>query len=114
MSLAAAVHAVDFYLDEEQEKERHHILELLQLDDAESAEVLLGYAREALRELSILVSALLLMVDEGFNPRLSNLWRNVTADAQIPQGPDMAPLNVHAGDEIWISFKEANLDVSVV
>ena len=50
MSLAAAVHAVDFYLDEEQEKERHHILELLQLDDAESAEVLLGYAREALRE----------------------------------------------------------------
>ena len=57
MSLAAVVHAVDFYLDEEQEKERHHILELLQLDDAESAEVLLGYAREALRELPILVRA---------------------------------------------------------
>ena len=73
MSLAVAVHAVDFYLDEEQEKERHHILELLQLDDAESAEVLLGYAREALRELLILVYALLLMVDIGFNPGLSIL-----------------------------------------
>ena len=36
MSLAVAVHAVDFYLDEEQEKERHHILELLQLDDAKA------------------------------------------------------------------------------
>ena len=46
----AAVHAVDFYLEDDQEKERHHILELLQLDDAESGEVLLGYAREALRE----------------------------------------------------------------
>lgn len=49
------MHAVDFYLDEEHEKE--HILELLQLDDAESAEVLLGYAREALRELPIDSSA---------------------------------------------------------
>ena len=86
MSLAAAVHAVDYYLDEEQEKERHHILELWQLDDAESAEVLLGYARETLRELPILDYELLLMVDVGFNPRLSILWRNVTADAQIPQG----------------------------
>ncbi|KAF8727619.1 hypothetical protein AX14_007203 [Amanita brunnescens Koide BX004] len=88
----AAVHAVDFYLDEEHEKE--HILELLQLDDAESAEVLLGYAREALR----------------FNPRLSNLWRSVTAEAQIPQGQDMSPLNLHAGDRVWISVKNANLD----
>ncbi|KAK2459725.1 hypothetical protein APHAL10511_008259 [Amanita phalloides] len=90
----AAVHAVEFYLEGEQERERHHILELLQLDDAESGEVLLGYAREALR----------------FNPRISNVWREVTADAQIPQGQDMSPLNVHAGDRLWISFKNANLD----
>jgi len=54
----------------------------------------------------------LLTIDKGFNPRISNLWREVTADAQIPQGQDMAPLNVHAGDRLWISFKNANLDVS--
>ncbi|KAF8630934.1 hypothetical protein AX17_005291 [Amanita inopinata Kibby_2008] len=89
----AAIHAVDFYLDEEQEKERHHILELLQLDDAESAEVLLGYGREALR----------------FNPRICSLWREAATDIQIPQGQDLSPLNVHAGDRIWISFKNASL-----
>ncbi|PFH53338.1 hypothetical protein AMATHDRAFT_187988 [Amanita thiersii Skay4041] len=90
----AAVHAVDFFLDEEQEKERHHILELMQLDDAESGDLLLGYAREALR----------------FNPRICGSWREVAADAQIPQGQDLSPLNVRASDRIWISFKNANLD----
>ncbi|KAF8630607.1 hypothetical protein AX15_002834 [Amanita polypyramis BW_CC] len=90
----AAVHAVDIYLDDVQEKERHHILELMRLDDAESGEVLLGYAREALR----------------FYPRVNNLWREVMADGQIPQGQDLSPLNVRAGDRLWINFKNANLD----
>ncbi|KIL59186.1 hypothetical protein M378DRAFT_27110 [Amanita muscaria Koide BX008] len=93
----AVVHAVEFYLEEGQEKERHHMVELLQLDDAESGEVLLGYAREALR----------------FHPRICNIWRGVTTDTQIPQGQeDLSPLNVHAGDMLWISFKNAYVDAA--
>ena len=46
---AAAV-VVDFYLNEEERREqRAHILQLVRQDDAESAELLLGYVREALR-----------------------------------------------------------------
>ena len=52
MSVAQGIFNPSFVniVDGEQENERHHILELSQLDDAESAEVLLGYTWEALRE----------------------------------------------------------------
>jgi hypothetical protein len=41
--------AVDFYLDNEREKQRMEILRLVQHDDPASSELLLGYAREAMR-----------------------------------------------------------------
>ena len=47
---AAAVHVVDFYLDDVHEKERNHILQLVQKKDTSSDELLQGYVREAMRQ----------------------------------------------------------------
>jgi len=46
----AAVHVIDFYLQPEHEKERVHILQLVQSQDAGSTELLRGYVREGMRE----------------------------------------------------------------
>jgi len=90
----AAVHVVDFYFDEEREKERLHILRLVRSDDTESTELLRGYVREAMR----------------LNPQFTGLWREAAVDAQIPQGAGLPPMNVRAGDRIWASFKNAHLN----
>jgi linoleate 10R-lipoxygenase len=45
----AAVHVIDFYLEDAQEKERIHIIQLCNSNDAQSAELLLGYVCEAMR-----------------------------------------------------------------
>jgi hypothetical protein len=49
LSHPAAVHVVDFYLDDTHEKERLQILQLVQSDDSKSTDMLRGYVREAMR-----------------------------------------------------------------
>ncbi|KAJ7160327.1 heme peroxidase [Mycena filopes] len=90
----AAVHVVDFYLDDSHAKERAQILSLVQSDDSNSTETLRAYVREAMR----------------LNPQYTGLWRDVAADASIPQGKGLPPLNVKAGDRIWASFKNAHIN----
>jgi len=90
----AAVHVIDVYLDEKHEKERHHIRQLAASTDPSSTEVLRGYVREAMR----------------LNPQFTGLWRDAVVDASIPQGDDLPPLKVLAGDRIWASFKNAHLN----
>jgi hypothetical protein len=51
----ASVHVIDFYLDDAREKERKHIVQLCNSKDAQSAELLLGYVREAMRTLLLAV-----------------------------------------------------------
>jgi linoleate 10R-lipoxygenase len=45
----ASVHVIDFYLDDAREKERKHIVQLCSSQDAQSAELLVGYVREGMR-----------------------------------------------------------------
>jgi hypothetical protein len=45
----AAVHVIDFYLEDAQEKERKHIIQLCNSNDAQSAELLRGYVCEGMR-----------------------------------------------------------------
>jgi len=90
----AAVQVIDVYLDEKREAERNHIRQLVGSKDPNSTELLRGYVREAMR----------------LNPQSIGLWRDVAVDASIPQGDDLPPLNVQAGDRIWASFKNAHLD----
>jgi hypothetical protein len=47
----------------------------------------------------------------GLNPQFTGLWRDVAVDATIPQGKDLPPMNVKAGDRIWASFKNAHINV---
>ncbi|KAJ7058676.1 heme peroxidase [Mycena amicta] len=89
----AAIHVIDLYLDDEHAAERAHILQLVQRDDAESTELLYGYVREAMR----------------LNPQFTGLWRDVVADASIPQGAGQPAINVKAGDRIWASFRNAHI-----
>ena len=49
--------------------------------------------------------------DLGLNPQFTGLWRDVVADALIPQGDDLPPLKVQAGDRIRANFKNAHLNV---
>lgn len=53
LECTAAVHVVDFYLDDEREKERAHILELITKRTSSSDELLQGYVREATRKSSL-------------------------------------------------------------
>ena len=46
----AAVHVIDFYLDDERAKERVKIFELVKKTDPASVELLQGYVREGMRE----------------------------------------------------------------
>nr|GAT46932.1 heme peroxidase [Mycena chlorophos] len=90
----AAVHVVDFYLDDRHSAERAKIIALIREEDPKSTELLHGYIREAMR----------------LNPQFTGLWRNVTADASIPQGPEKPPIKVKAGARIWASFRNAHLN----
>ncbi|KAJ7340010.1 heme peroxidase, partial [Mycena albidolilacea] len=92
----AAVHVIDFYLDDARQHERAQILKLVHLNDEKSTDLLRGYVREAMR----------------LNPQYGGLWRDVVEDAVIPQGPGMPPVKVQAGDRIWASFKNAQLNPS--
>ncbi|KAJ7811064.1 hypothetical protein B0H14DRAFT_3755883 [Mycena olivaceomarginata] len=88
----AAVH-VDFYLDDARAHERRQIIKLLRSDDElDRDDVLNGYLR--------------LMI----NPECGGHWRDVTANTVIPQGVGRLAMVVSAGDHIWMSLKNANLN----
>ncbi|RDB16365.1 Psi-producing oxygenase A [Hypsizygus marmoreus] len=90
----AAVQVINFYLDDEQEQERRHIIQLTRNDDVQSTELLRGYVREAMR----------------LRPQFSGLWRQAASDTEIPQGPGLPPIQVKAGDRIWSNFRNAHMN----
>ncbi|KAJ7055860.1 heme peroxidase [Mycena amicta] len=88
----AAVHVIDFYLDDEREHERRQIDALVHEPAADDR--LLGYVREALR----------------LNPQCVGVWRQCVQDAAIPQGDGLLPIHVKAGDRVFGSLKNAYLN----
>ncbi|KAJ7208882.1 heme peroxidase [Mycena pura] len=90
----AAVHVIDFYFDETHTAERMKISQLVKTDDPRSMQLLCGYVREAMR----------------LNPQCPGLWRDVMVDASIPQGGGLPDVEVKAGDRIWASLRNADLN----
>ncbi|KAG7090385.1 hypothetical protein E1B28_009504 [Marasmius oreades] len=90
----AAVHVIDFYFDDERAAERAKVVALAKATDAASLETLRGYVREAMR----------------LNPQVTGLYRDVLADASIPQGNGLPNLNVKKGDRLFGSLKNAHLN----
>jgi len=90
----AAVHVIDFYMDESRNKERAELSKLARSKDATSDNLLRGYVREAMR----------------LNPQFPGLWRQATVDTTIDQGPGLPPVQVKAGQRVYGSFKNANLN----
>ncbi|KAF9029808.1 hypothetical protein BDZ89DRAFT_1112449 [Hymenopellis radicata] len=79
------------------EQECIQILKLVQSDDSKSTDLLRGYVRQCVRN------------NLSFNPQFTGLWRDVAADATIPQGTELPPMNVKTGDHIWASFINASV-----
>ncbi|KAJ7443813.1 heme peroxidase [Mycena latifolia] len=92
----AAVHVIDFYLDDARKEERLEILHLVQKDDSESTEMLRGYVREGMR----------------LNPQFTSILREAAVDAVIPQGNCLTDVQVKAGDRVMGSFKNAHLNAN--
>jgi linoleate 10R-lipoxygenase len=90
----AAVHVIDFYFDDERANERGKIIGLAKLNDNQSMDLLTGYVREAMR----------------LNPQTTGLYRDVLADASIPQGNGLPNISVTKGDRIFASLKNAHLN----
>lgn len=106
------MHVIDFYLDDARQHERAQILKLVHLNDEKSTDLLRGYVREAMRKYSPMYRTCGVFTGMlGLNPQYGGLWRDVVEDAVIPQGPGMPPVKVQAGDRIWASFKNAQLNV---
>ncbi|KAF8516240.1 heme peroxidase [Gautieria morchelliformis] len=80
----AAVHVVDFYLDDKRAKEKAQIVQLVQKQDPASDELLQGY--------------------------YTGLWRNAAVEAVVEQGSGLPPAQIKAGDRIWASFRNAHLN----
>ncbi|KAJ7785469.1 heme peroxidase [Mycena olivaceomarginata] len=100
----AAVHVIDFYLDDAHEQERIQIIKLVQGDASKSTDLLRAMSgRQCFRPYSCLDLI-------GLNPQFTGLWRDVAADAAIPKEKDYPPMNVKAGDRIWASFKNAHIN----
>ena len=99
----AAVHVIDFYLDDAQEKERNHIIQLVNGEDNDNGELLRGYVREAMRKIEryfvrcfhILIPLL------GLRPQFPGLWREALVDATVPLWlvGITYPRALHLGDE---------------
>ncbi|KIJ45873.1 hypothetical protein M422DRAFT_226935 [Sphaerobolus stellatus SS14] len=92
----ACTQVLDFYLDDARATERAALIEVCNKSDPESAELLRGYLREAMR----------------LNPQFGGLFRAAVADATVPQGSGLPDLNVKAGDLLFASFKTAHLNPS--
>lgn len=96
--LPACAQVLDFYLDDARATERAALVEVCKKNDAQSAELLRGYVREAMR----------------LNPQFGGLFRAAVADATVPQGGGFPDLSVKAGDLLFGSFKTAHLNVSSI
>ncbi|KAF9257706.1 heme peroxidase [Marasmius fiardii PR-910] len=92
----AAVQVIDFYFDDERAAERAQVISLSKATDATSTATLRGYVREAMR----------------LNPQVTGLYRDVAADASIPQGNGLPNLDVKAGDRLFGSLKNAHLNAT--
>ncbi|CAL1708758.1 unnamed protein product [Somion occarium] len=90
----ATAQVIDFYLDDERTKERNEIIQLVNKRDAQSAELLRGYVREAQR----------------LNPQFAGLLRVAVAPDSIPLGSGKPPVQVQPGDIIFNSFRNAHLN----
>ncbi|KAK7458169.1 hypothetical protein VKT23_010077 [Stygiomarasmius scandens] len=90
----AAVHVIDFYMDDERASERAKIIELAQKTDEASFELLRGYVREGMR----------------LNLQFSGLYRDAVADTKIPQGHGLPDIDIKAGDRVFGSFINAHLN----
>ncbi|KAJ7894889.1 heme peroxidase [Mycena olivaceomarginata] len=92
----AAVHVIDFYLDDARQHERAQILKLVHLNDEKSTDLLRGYVREAMRKYSPMYRTCGVFTGMlGLNPQYGGLWRDVVEGC---------------GDRIWASFKNAQLN----
>jgi hypothetical protein len=47
----------------------------------------------------------------GLNPHCGGAWRDVAADAIIPQNAGRPNMDVRVGDQLWMSFVNANVNV---
>ncbi|KAF9258714.1 heme peroxidase [Marasmius fiardii PR-910] len=92
----AAVHVIDFYFDDQRAEERARIVSLAKATDESSLETLRGYVREGMR----------------LNPQVTGLYRDVLADASIPQGNGLPNLDVKKGDRLFGSLKNAHLNAN--
>ncbi|KAI0081382.1 heme peroxidase [Panus rudis PR-1116 ss-1] len=90
----AVAQVVDFYLDDERAPERAEIIALIDKTDADSAELLRGYVREAQR----------------LNPQFAGLLRVAVGSDSIPLGEGRSPVDVQPGDIIFNSFRNAQLN----
>ncbi|KAK0439191.1 heme peroxidase [Armillaria borealis] len=88
----AVSHIVDFYLDDSRAAERAALIAVCKRNDAKSSELLKGYVREAMR----------------LNPQFGGLFRYAVKEDVIPQGHGLPPVNVHPGDIIFGSYKNAH------
>ncbi|EIM82504.1 heme peroxidase [Stereum hirsutum FP-91666 SS1] len=90
----AAVHVVDFYLDDAHAKEREVIIKLAQKGDSDvgSLQLLRGYVREAMR----------------LHPQFVGLWRKSAVSTRIQQGSGYPDIEVKPDDIIFASFKNAH------
>ena len=106
----AVAQIVDFYLDDNRQKEREALIAVCARDDTdpEVNALLKGYVREAMR----------------LNPQYAGLFRTAAKDGTIVQGDGLAvnsstvtslpDTHVKAGDVIFGSFKNAHLNVRLL
>ncbi|CAG7848099.1 Psi-producing oxygenase A AltName: Full=Fatty acid oxygenase ppoA; Includes: RecName: Full=Linoleate 8R-lipoxygenase; Includes: RecName: Full=9,12-octadecadienoate 8-hydroperoxide 8R-isomerase [Serendipita indica DSM 11827] len=93
----ATTHVVDFYLDKEREEEFKHLKDLSMDKTAEADALLAGYAREGLR----------------FRPQAPGIFRRATKDVTVVEGNGLKPVDIKAGDRIFVSLTHAGMDPSV-
>ncbi|KAI5117535.1 hypothetical protein M0805_004768 [Coniferiporia weirii] len=92
----AVAQVVDFYLSPARASECAALIAVCKRPegDAEADALLRGYVREGMR----------------LNPQFGGLFRAAVQDAVVPQGDGLEPLTVKAGDLLFASFKNANLN----
>jgi len=93
----AATHVINFYLDDERAEQKKHIERLAMDRSAEAAELLAGYAREALR----------------FDPQAPGIFRDTAEDVVVGEGHEHPPVSIKKGERIFVSLAKANMDPDV-
>jgi len=86
------VHIVNFYLEEENQAYRRRLTEIALSNSPGAFEILALYAREALR----------------LDPVTVGVTREVESSMFVSNVSD--PVDLYAGDKVFLSLKKANLD----